>query len=185
MDKSLLTLDDLTLFYWTLMMCSKTHEVGLINEWISTISPGPPPSNWSNVSTATTRTTKTKRSTHSSATAPPSSAPSSVLTNSLGVSEPVLVQGLYRCAPKAPVNKGHPEVKHISKAPKPEVKAMIETDNEQLEGSRGDEEGPIPYATENRSMNPEFAHAKDMPVKAKDIAAKKVSYLLYYMTLWC
>ena len=93
------------------------------------------------------------------------------------------MQGLYRHAPKAPVNKGHPEVKHISKAPKPEVKAMTETDNEQLEGSRGDKEGPIPYAMENHSMNPKFTHAKDTPVKAKDVAAKKVSYLLYYMTL--
>ena len=132
---------------------------------------------------ATTRTTKTKWSTHSSATAPPSSAPSSVLTNSLGISEPVPAQGLYKHAPKAPVNKGHPKVKHISKAPKPEVKAMTETDNEQLEGSRSDEEGPSPYTVENCSTNPEFARAKDMPVKAKDIAAKKVSYLLYYMTL--
>ena len=164
-------------------MHSKTHKVGLVDEWISTISSGPPPSNQSNVSTATTRTTKTKWSTHSSATAPPSSAPSSVLTNSLGISEPVLAQGLYRHAPKAPVNKGHLEVKCISKAPKPEVKAITETDNEQLEGSRGDEEGPIPYATENCSTNPEFACAKDTPVKAKDVAAKKVSYLLYYMTL--
>ena len=163
-------------------MHSKMHKVGLVNEWISTISPGPPPSNRSNVSTATTRTTKTKRSTYSSATAPLSSVPSSV-TNSLGISEPVPAQGLYRHAPKAPVNKGHLEVKCISKAPKPEVEAITETDNEQLEGSRGDEEGPIPYATENCSTNPEFACAKDTPVKAKDVAAKKVSYLLYYMTL--
>lgn len=183
MDKSLLTLNDLTLFYWTLMMRSKTHKVGLVDKWILTISSGAPPSNWSNVSTATTRTTKTKWSTHSSATAPPSSAPSSVLTKSLGVSEPVPVQGLYRCAPKAPVSKGHPEVKCISKAPKPEVEAVTETDNEQLEGSRGGEEGPIPYAAENCLTNPEFTHAKYTPVKAKDVAAKKVSYLLYYMTL--
>ena len=174
MSDSLLTLDPLTLFYWDLIMNSKSHNVGAVNHWVASIVPGPPPPHRSNVSSTTTKTSKTKFSSRSSAAAPPSTAPSStsesVLTKTLEVSEPIAAQGLYRHKLKA-----HPIVKKITQAPQCQVETVPATDDEQNENAGDDETGPIPYVAENRSTDPEFARAQDTPVKAKDEAAKKVS----------
>ena len=59
--------------------------------------------------------------------------------------------------------------------PQCQVETVLASDNEQDENAGDTSTGPILYVAESQSINPEFAHTQDTPMKAKDEAAKKVS----------